>query len=69
MTVQYRLSAENHKRISTLSTWLHVGPDLLLKKMLECQLQQAEEVRENSEFVQELETKYQLAESLKLLED
>lgn len=67
--IVYRLSSENHLRITKLALWLHVGPDILLKKLVETELDLCEEVLSQAELMEDLQEKYNLAARLNLLED
>lgn len=66
--IVYRLTQENHRRIAKLANWFQVGPDLLLKKMVELQLCNLETVYDEVEFLQEKQKKYEAAGTLQLLE-
>lgn len=68
MSVKYRLRSVDHIRLAKLAVWLGVGPDLLLRKMVLKELDEAEDLQEAVAFAEDLGPKYTLAKSLELLE-
>jgi len=66
--IVYRLSAKNHARISALSHWIQIAPDLLLVKILETSLSDMEQIKSECDLTDDLTRKYRLAEQYRLLE-
>mgnify|MGYP000745461637 CR=1 FL=1 len=65
----YKLTQKNNNRLSAIAEWLNVDRSLLLRKMLENQLDHAETVQETVTLTENIIEKYELAASLRLLED
>ena len=66
--IVYRLTSDNHRRIAHLANWLKVGPDVLLTKIVETELERCEQVYSEVDVSGNINEKYELAATLQLLE-